>query len=199
VFCKDFFYYYCHEHYHSRLGLHTPASVHFGTAETIRRPRPGPRRRAGLAARVPFSFFDPTLPTLTNPDGGTQPMCRRGRWSNANLADRRERRAHRREGRRARWVASGTRSCVSGRRAELACLYGPQLGQESLKPGMSRDGQTPPARPTARPDCMSSQLPRIKHTAISHGERLRHRHSDGRFMCRTHRVDRIGTMIGVRL
>ena len=36
AFCKEFFDYYCHEHYHSGLGLHTPASVHFGTAEKIR-------------------------------------------------------------------------------------------------------------------------------------------------------------------
>jgi len=36
AFCKDFFDHYCHEHYHSGLGLHTPASVHFGTAKTIR-------------------------------------------------------------------------------------------------------------------------------------------------------------------
>ena len=39
AFCKEFFDYYCHEHYHSGLGLHTPASVHFGTVETIRADR----------------------------------------------------------------------------------------------------------------------------------------------------------------
>ena len=39
AFCKEFFDYYCHEHYHSGLGLHTPASVHFGTAETVRATR----------------------------------------------------------------------------------------------------------------------------------------------------------------
>ena len=36
AFCKEFFDYYNHEHYHSGLGLHTPASVHFGNAEAIR-------------------------------------------------------------------------------------------------------------------------------------------------------------------
>jgi putative transposase len=36
AFCKEFFDYYNHEHYHSGLGLHTPASVHLGTAEKIR-------------------------------------------------------------------------------------------------------------------------------------------------------------------
>jgi putative transposase len=39
AFCKEFFDYYNHEHYHSGLGLHTPASVHFGTAETTRTDR----------------------------------------------------------------------------------------------------------------------------------------------------------------
>jgi hypothetical protein len=31
--------YYNHEHRHSRIGLHTPASVHFGTHLEIRDPR----------------------------------------------------------------------------------------------------------------------------------------------------------------
>jgi putative transposase len=39
AFGKEFFDYYNHEHYHSGLGLHTPASVHFGTAEAIRADR----------------------------------------------------------------------------------------------------------------------------------------------------------------
>jgi hypothetical protein len=39
AFCAEVFNYYNHEHYHSGLGLHTPASVHFGTAETIRADR----------------------------------------------------------------------------------------------------------------------------------------------------------------
>src|SRR3954470_21029802 len=39
AFCKDFFDYYNHEHYPSGLGLHTPASVHHGTAERIRADR----------------------------------------------------------------------------------------------------------------------------------------------------------------
>ena len=39
AFCKEFFDYYNHDHYHSGLGLHTPASVHFGTAERIRADR----------------------------------------------------------------------------------------------------------------------------------------------------------------
>jgi putative transposase len=36
VFCETFFTHYNHAHRHSALGLHTPASVHFGTAADIR-------------------------------------------------------------------------------------------------------------------------------------------------------------------
>jgi putative transposase len=37
--CEAFYSYYNHEHRHSGIGLHTPASVHFGTAESIRAQR----------------------------------------------------------------------------------------------------------------------------------------------------------------
>lgn len=36
TFCDGFFLAYNHEHRHSGIGMHTPASVHFGTAEQIR-------------------------------------------------------------------------------------------------------------------------------------------------------------------
>lgn len=36
TFCQEFFSYYNHEHRHSGIGLHTPASVHFGTADQVR-------------------------------------------------------------------------------------------------------------------------------------------------------------------
>jgi transposase InsO family protein len=35
AFCEGFFLAYNHEHRHSGIGMHTPASVHFGTAEQI--------------------------------------------------------------------------------------------------------------------------------------------------------------------
>ncbi len=34
--CEQFYAYYNHEHRHSGIGLHTPASVHHGTAELVR-------------------------------------------------------------------------------------------------------------------------------------------------------------------
>ena len=39
AFCQTFFAYYNHEHRHSGIGLHTPASVHFGTATQVRAQR----------------------------------------------------------------------------------------------------------------------------------------------------------------
>ena len=36
VFCEEFFEHYNHFHRHSGIGLHTPASVHYGTATDIR-------------------------------------------------------------------------------------------------------------------------------------------------------------------
>ena len=39
AFCEEFFTAYNHEHRHSGIGWHTPASVHYGTADQIRRHR----------------------------------------------------------------------------------------------------------------------------------------------------------------
>jgi putative transposase len=36
AFCEGFFTAYNHEHRHSGIGMHTPASVHFGTATQVR-------------------------------------------------------------------------------------------------------------------------------------------------------------------
>jgi len=39
AFCEAFFSYYNHEHRHSGIALHTPASVHYGTASQVRQQR----------------------------------------------------------------------------------------------------------------------------------------------------------------
>jgi putative transposase len=39
AFCEAFFAYYNHEHRHSGIGYHTPASVHYGTAVEVRAKR----------------------------------------------------------------------------------------------------------------------------------------------------------------
>ena len=67
-FCDGFFNYYNHEHRHSGIGLHTPADVHFGTAEVVREKRqdvldaayaamPGRFRRPPQAPRIPEVFW----------------------------------------------------------------------------------------------------------------------------------------------
>jgi hypothetical protein len=46
VFCEQFFSAYNHEHHHSGIGMHTPASVHFDTATEIRARRQATLDRA---------------------------------------------------------------------------------------------------------------------------------------------------------
>ena len=59
-FCDEFFGYYNHEHRHRSLGLHTPASVHFGTATEIRAARAVVLDSAYLAN--PQRFAKPPTP-----------------------------------------------------------------------------------------------------------------------------------------
>ncbi|WP_031173028.1 integrase core domain-containing protein [Streptosporangium roseum] len=68
AFCEAFFTYYNHEHRHSGIGRHTPASVHFGTAEQIRA-----RRAATLAAAYQASPLE--RPCLTKLDKFRKPRC----------------------------------------------------------------------------------------------------------------------------
>ncbi|MFI7709400.1 IS3 family transposase [Nonomuraea sp. NPDC049480] len=65
VFCTDFFDYYRHEHRHSGLGLHTPASVYFGQAEQIQQQRAKVLADAYAANPTRFSSrpSPPPLPT----------------------------------------------------------------------------------------------------------------------------------------
>jgi len=46
TFCEGFFLAYNHEHRHSGIGMHTPASVHFGTAEQVQVQRQATLNRA---------------------------------------------------------------------------------------------------------------------------------------------------------
>ena len=63
AFCNHFFTTYNHEHRPSGIGMHTPASVHFGTAEQIQpqRQTPGPRPRG-----TPAPFAHPVGTTLSH-------------------------------------------------------------------------------------------------------------------------------------
>ena len=64
AFCETFFEYYNHEHRHSGIGLHTPASVHYGTATEIRDRREETLDAAYAANPSRFCGRRPTPPKL---------------------------------------------------------------------------------------------------------------------------------------
>ena len=64
AFCEAFFAYYNHEHRHSGIGLHTPASVHFGTATEIRAQRQATLDAAHAAHPHRFGTRRPQAPKL---------------------------------------------------------------------------------------------------------------------------------------
>jgi putative transposase len=64
AFCEQFFAYYNHEHRHSGLGLHTPASVHHGTAAEIRAQRATTLQAAYVTNPARFGHRRPTPPPL---------------------------------------------------------------------------------------------------------------------------------------
>ena len=64
AFCETFFAYYNHEHRHSGIGLHTPASVHYGTAAEIRAQRAVTLDAAYTANPDRFRGRRPTPPRL---------------------------------------------------------------------------------------------------------------------------------------
>lgn len=64
VFCETFFTYYNHEHRHSGIGLHTPASVHYGTAAAIRACRADTLHAAYATNPCRFGNRRPSPPKL---------------------------------------------------------------------------------------------------------------------------------------
>jgi putative transposase len=78
-FCDGFFLAYNHEHRHSGIGMHTPASVHFGTAEQIRAQRQLTLDRAHAAhphrfARRPRPPQLPEAAWINQPTEQPQPV-----------------------------------------------------------------------------------------------------------------------------
>jgi len=63
-FCAAFFDHYNHIHCHAGIGLHTPASVHYGTAVEIRAQRAVTLTAAYAANPARFGHRRPTPPTL---------------------------------------------------------------------------------------------------------------------------------------
>jgi putative transposase len=77
-FCDGFFLAYNHEHRHSGIGWHTPASVHFGTAEQIQTQRQATLDRAHAAhperfARRPRAPKLPEVVWINQPADQPQP------------------------------------------------------------------------------------------------------------------------------
>jgi hypothetical protein len=62
VFCSVFFDHYNHVHRHAGMGLHTPASVHYGTAREIRTQRQATLDAAYAANPARFRHRRPTPP-----------------------------------------------------------------------------------------------------------------------------------------
>jgi putative transposase len=79
AFCEGFFLAYNHEHRHSGIGMHTPASVHFGTAEQVRTQRQVTLDRAYAAhperfARRPRPPVLPEVAWINQPVDQPQPV-----------------------------------------------------------------------------------------------------------------------------
>jgi putative transposase len=64
AFCETFFAYYNHDHRHSGIGYHTPASVHFGTATEVRAQRQDTLDAAYAANPARFRHRRPAPPKL---------------------------------------------------------------------------------------------------------------------------------------
>lgn len=64
IFSEEFFTYYNHEHRHSGIGLHTPASVHYGTHLEIREQRQATLSTAYEANPIRFRRLAPSAPSI---------------------------------------------------------------------------------------------------------------------------------------
>ena len=65
VFCQQFFTYYNHEHRHSGIALHTPASIHYGTDAQVRQQRQVTLQAAYQANPRRFRHRRPEPPNLS--------------------------------------------------------------------------------------------------------------------------------------
>ena len=64
AFCAEFFEYYNHVHRHSGIALHTPASVHYGTATEIQSQRQATLSAAFAANPIRFRHRSPLAPAI---------------------------------------------------------------------------------------------------------------------------------------
>ena len=77
TFSETFFTYYNHEHRHSGIGLHPPASVHYGTHVEIREQRRTTLFAAFEANPIRFRRLAPSAPSIPQLGGSTH---RNWRW-----------------------------------------------------------------------------------------------------------------------
>jgi putative transposase len=75
VFCTRFFDYYNNEHRHSGIGMHTPATVHDGTAATIQAKRAATLNAAFQAHPERFRGRRPSPPPLPSRVWINQPLA----------------------------------------------------------------------------------------------------------------------------
>jgi putative transposase len=64
AFCEEFFDYYNHVHRHSGIGLHTPASVHYGTHTEVREQRQATLNAAFELNPIRFRRIAPQAPII---------------------------------------------------------------------------------------------------------------------------------------
>jgi len=83
-FCGAFFEYYNHVHRHSGIGLHTPASVHYGTATEIREQRARTLDAAYNTDPARFRHRRPSPPKLPTVAWINDPAQREARIQSAN-------------------------------------------------------------------------------------------------------------------
>ena len=76
AFCEQFFTYYNHEHRHSGIALHTPASVHYGTATQVRQQRQATLHAAYQTNPRRFRHRRPEPQNCQPPHGSTSPAGR---------------------------------------------------------------------------------------------------------------------------
>lgn len=85
-FCDRFFAYYNHEHRHSGIGYHTPASVHYGTAAEVRRQRAETLDAAYAANPARFGHRRPQPPKLPTVAWINEPVDDEGRGVTQNAS-----------------------------------------------------------------------------------------------------------------
>lgn len=88
AFCSSFFPYYNHDHRHSGIGYHTPASVHYGTASEVRAQRAETLEAAHAANPTRFGHRRPQPPKLPTLAWINEPVPQMEATSDAERASR---------------------------------------------------------------------------------------------------------------